>query len=262
MKRNALSLFLTLSVFVFTFSACKKDGWPCINGKGELTTEQRTVTEFSRIEQLMDADVYVTQGSTYSITLEAQDNLLDDIKTEVKGGELKIYNKRCFKHHKPIKVYITMPIVAGVTLAGSGNIYLQNRIESNDLYVALTGSGSVVSQDSVIANGVEINLSGSGNIALVGRFDAMSTGISGSGNIALKGKATSNGLHISGSGSLEAFDMPVNDCTVDITGSGDARINVLETLDVHITGSGNVYFKGMPSVTTNITGSGSVVSVP
>lgn len=262
MKRNALSFLLTFSMFAISFSACKKDGWPCINGKGENITEQRAVSDFSRIEQLMDADVYITQGTAYAVSLEAQNNLMDEIRTEVNGGVLKIYNKRCFKHHKPIKVFITMPVVAGVTLAGSGNVYLQNRIESNDLFVSLTGSGSIECEDSVIADFLETDLSGSGTVALLGRFQTVSTGISGSGTIALKGKAKSNGLHISGSGSLEAFDLPVNTCTVDITGSGNARVNVMDNLDVHITGSGNVYFKGSPSVTTNITGSGSVVSVP
>ena len=262
MKRIAFPILLTIIAFTLTFSSCKKDTWPCISGKGNAIAVQRAVDGFSRVESLMDAEVFITQGSEYSVALEAQNNLIEHIRTEVKNGELRIYNKRCIKKHDPVRVHITMPTVSGVVLAGSGSIRLVNRIESNALYVSLTGSGSIVSNDSVIADHLDTELSGSGDVALHGAFGAVSTGISGSGSVEVQGHGASHDVKISGSGDVNTFGLAVKTSNVNITGSGNARVNVSDNLTVDITGSGQVYFKGQPSVTTNITGSGAVVAVP
>jgi hypothetical protein len=105
-----------------------------------------------------------------------------------------------------------------------------------------------------------IEMSGSGDIGTVGnfQFDDLSLLISGSGNFSFAGSAKNMNAKISGSGNIHTFDMPTENATVKITGSGDMQINVTRQLDATISGSGDIVYKGTPSVSSRVTGSGRV----
>ena len=84
--------------------------------------------------------------------------------------------------------------------------------------------------------------------------------ISGSGEIYLTGTDTveTQSIEISGSGSVEAINLPVRKSTIDMSGSGDSKVYVLETLDVEISGSGEVIYKGNPIISQQVSGSGGI----
>ncbi|MEJ2113883.1 MAG: DUF2807 domain-containing protein [Flavobacteriaceae bacterium] len=82
----------------------------------------------------------------------------------------------------------------------------------------------------------------------------------GTGNIEIDGASTGLTVRNQGSGNISGFDFLVNDCTIDIEGSGDVKVNCSSSLDVVIEGSGDVYYKGTPTINTDITGSGSVIN--
>jgi hypothetical protein len=81
----------------------------------------------------------------------------------------------------------------------------------------------------------------------------------GTGNIEIDGVSTGVTIRNQGSGDILGFNFLVNDCTIDIVGTGDVEISCSDNLDVDIEGNGNVYYKGTPTINTNITGSGSVI---
>ena len=56
-----------------------------------------------------------------------------------------------------------------------------------------------------------------------------------------------------------AFDFLVNDCNIEIEGSGDVEVSCSDNLNVEIDGSANVYYKGTPTIDTDIRGSGYVI---
>jgi hypothetical protein len=53
-------------------------------------------------------------------------------------------------------------------------------------------------------------------------------------------------------------DVPAEKAETHISGSGDIRVNLSQSLTARISGSGSVYYRGNPSVSTNISGSGTV----
>ena len=65
-------------------------------------------------------------------------------------------------------------------------------------------------------------------------------------------------------GELESFDdvrdiqRSLKKADIEITGSGNASVHVLELLKVRITGSGDVFYKGFPELDIDISGSGDV----
>lgn len=84
----------------------------------------------------------------------------------------------------------------------------------------------------------------------------------GSGNVSVKDSMSAGYFKISilGSGNFSGFPLTATSCDVDISGSGECEITVLDRLDVIIDGSGSVYYKGSPLIHEDITGSGRVVN--
>ena len=75
---------------IYTLSSCGREKWPCVDGSGPVTTETREISGFTAISNEMEAIVYITQGAEFDVYIEAQENLMGEIKTALSGGTLEI----------------------------------------------------------------------------------------------------------------------------------------------------------------------------
>jgi predicted small secreted protein len=234
MKKSAKVLLLFLISGLMVFTSCN-----CIEGQGPLKTKTISLGGFDEVDLQMGADVLIRQDSFFSISVTAQENLLDIILTEVSGDKLKIKTKEnCIRSSKKIKVYINMPIINGLKLNGSGEIKSEGSITTDDLYIDINGSGDVIL--NVVANKIESE-------------------ISGSGKVLLSGTARKHLIGISGSGDVNAYDLDAYKVDAKITGSGNIYVKAHKSLNAHINGSGSVFYKGSPDIKSRISGSGSLV---
>ena len=210
-----------------------------MKGEGPLVTKTIDLSAFDAVGLSIDADVYLSQGSQ-SVKIEAQQNILDNIKKEVDGKYWKIkYDKNVGKH-EPIKIWISVPDLIAATVSGSGDI---------------KGEGSFKGLGDL-----KLAVSGSGNIDFDSNSSSLNASVSGSGNLNLNGSTGDCQIKISGSGDIDAGDLLSSTCSVKISGSGDASVNVKENLEVAIAGSGDVVYRGNPRVKSKISGSGDVRS--
>jgi hypothetical protein len=212
------------------------------DGSGKVITENRTVSTFNGISLECHANVYFTQGDEQSVRVEAEDNIMSHIKTEVKNKSLEIkMDDEDFKTHETINVYITVKELCMLELAGSGKMIGKSHINCDDMSLKIAGSGNITADIRSLS--VKISVSGSGNLDVVGA-------------------TTSMDIKVAGSGSVNAKDLQAVNSSVEITGSGSSTINTKEELNVTITGSGGVKYLGEPAkLHTNITGSGSVSKI-
>jgi len=128
-------------------------------------------------------------------------------------------------------------------------------------FYEINGSGNVTQEGSgpLVGNAFELRVNGSGNIDLNLECARLKTGIAGMGNVDLKGKADALEVSITGSGNVNAFDCKAVRADIRIVGSGDASVQVTDTLKTSIIGAGNVVYKGEPkNVTIDGAGSGKV----
>ena len=254
------SILLTgIAISLLTLQSCEKN---CIHGEGSTVTQMRNVGNFSEISFSTEATVYFTQDSVTSFQVEAQQNIIDDMITEIHGSELEIYNDHCIKDHAPIIIHITSPNITAIKMSGVGDIITSGKIYTNQMDLSISGSGNIQSQDTIFATSMSDAISGSGSIKLLAVSTSMNSTISGSGDISMSGSSDSHSLNISGSGSFKGYGFITNSTNVTISGSGDAELFVNSVLDVTISGSGNVYYKGQPIVTTHVSGSGNVIHTP
>lgn len=229
------NLILIAFVIIMGFiSSCN-----CIQGTGPIVSEKRDVANFSEIELDLNADIYLVQDTTVSLTFEAQENLINYIRTDVSRDKLRLYFKEnCYLSDETIRFYISLRELSGITVDGSGVIDGNGAFSSEVVDLDINGSGKIML--NLVANKIDIDINGSGSIYLKGSSQKMKCDINGSGNV-----------YASDHTAYKAF--------IDVSGSGDCEVYVHDLLDANITGSGSVYYSGNPEIQTHVKGSGSVM---
>ncbi len=119
----------------------------------------------------------------------------------------------------------------------------------------------------VISNELKIGLKEGVNIAEADtiRFDITipeisSITLTGVGDYVLSGDYQEElAISLTGVGTVEAFDLEVGTCTINITGVGDCEVNVKNELIVNITGVGDIYYKGDPNIDQSVSGMGRLI---
>lgn len=209
-----------------------------LKGEGPVKTENRSASDFHAIETSIAGDVEVSVADNYSVEVQAQENLLPILKTEVEDGTLKIYFSESVSHHENLKIRVSAPAFDRFSLGGSGTIRVLTPLRADNMKMEIAGSGDI--------------------FLLQGEFGGINTSIAGSGSMELGGKANSLHSEIAGSGDIKARQLTTNELDVQISGSGSVTCDVVQNLKAAISGSGDVYYSGQPVVDANVSGSGSV----
>lgn len=238
MKKQLFAAAIAVTAFAIT--GCDFINIETIHGNGSVTTDTRNVSQTSRIASHGSFDVAIVYGTSPSVKVEADANLLPYILTDVEDGRLEIHTKDhvSLSSDHAIKVYVTTDKIEEVKLSGSGNVTSDSKLQS---------SGNM-----------KFGISGSGDIALDINAPSVESSISGSGNISLSGETRDSKITITGNGDYKSGNLQSENAEVHITGSGNVHVAASVKLNVHITGSGDVIYKGSPSIEQHITGSGNI----
>ena len=76
-------------VIFMLFISCDTD--ETINGSGNLITETRGATPFTKVSSEGVFEVTINQGATQSVEITADDNVIGRVKTRVVNDELQLY---------------------------------------------------------------------------------------------------------------------------------------------------------------------------
>jgi hypothetical protein len=232
---------ITLSCLVtLIFSSCRWMDYKRIKGNGHIVTEDRHISEATKIKLSGSYDVEITQGSSTSVKVEADDNLLPYIITDEEDGVLVIKSRDHigFSTDHDIKVYIVTDKLEGLQLAGSGNITGKNKFTGGDK--------------------MTLKIAGSGDMKLELNTPSIDADIAGSGTMTLSGETRDQSIRISGVGDYNAEALKTENTTVRVAGSGDVKVFADGNLDINIAGVGSVYYKGAATVKQHVAGSGEV----
>jgi len=174
-----------------------------IRGSGVAKSEQRNLAPFDRIDVAGAFDVTLVDGSSYRITVEADNDLLDAISSDVIDNELRISSLRSFVSRTTMKVTVESPPLRGLTVsgnakatagaltgpafafAGSGSSTAKLGGSIDSLKISLAGAGRVDALD-LTAESVEVEVLGSGT-AEVHAVKTLSLMVIGSGTLRYRG---------------------------------------------------------------------------
>lgn len=206
--------------------------------------QDRHLSGFSSIEASGSFDVFITQGSTESVKVEAEHDDLDKIVTEVKNGVLRIDNKRS---------------KGGMSWDWGNRKRVVRVVVRNLNAVSVNGSGDVAFNEGLRTQSLSLMVRGAGDVE--GRIEAdnLECGLSGSGDVALSGRANNLSLKVSGSGDCDARKLETVNASVRLSGSGDATVNASQRVDAKLSGSGDIRYTGTAKqISTSKSGSGDI----
>jgi len=214
---------------------------PTERGSGVMKTETREVQSFHAIEVSYPAEVFISQGTTESLKVEADDNLLPSLQTRVRNGTLEIFYKvedgKAVRPTKPVKITIVVKNLDEVDFESAGTIEISG-IESDSLSVSVSGAGELKLNEITVKD-LSVNLSGAGSMSANGTTDRLD-------------------VNISGFGDFNGKNMHSKDAHVNISGAGSANVRADDQLDAQISGAGSIDYYGSPEVTRQISGVGGI----
>lgn len=214
---------------------------PGDSGSGKIIAQNREVVNFHAITLDYPAQVVIKQGNKESVKIEADDNLLPGLKTQVKNDVLRVFydteNGRYINPTQPVIITITVKDLDDVVFSSAGELMIED-LKTDTLDVALTGAGNLEISNILVKN-LSVNLSGAGSITTSGTTDDLE-------------------VIISGFGDFKGADLHSKTANINISGAGSATMWVDDKLDAEISGAGSVDYYGSAKVTKQISGVGSV----
>jgi hypothetical protein len=203
MKKTTL---LLLAILAFSSTSCVIGGWDNhITGNGNVVEENRDVSGFTGIHVSSGIDVYLTEGESFEVRVEADENLLDVIETKLKGDLLVVGTDRVsIRKAKSKKVHVTLPELETLKITSAGDCEGQTPFHCGDLRLSISSAGDLtldVEADKIslssagdlhafdlVADKVSVDVSSAGD-ARVHATEEISMSVSSAGNIYYKGDA-------------------------------------------------------------------------
>lgn len=221
MKKLALLALVTLLML----PSCYIDGWnQGISGNGNVVDETRDISGFKGVHVSSGIDVYLSQGSNFEVTVEADENLQDVILTEVEGNNLVVKTERVnIRSAKSKKVHVTLPELTSLKISSAGDCVGQTPFSCEDL---------------------RLSISSAGDLKLEVEADRIDLDISSSGDADLSGKARVFDVSLSSAGDLNAFDLIAEKVDVNVSSAGDARVHATDEISMNASSAGNIYYRG------------------
>jgi len=258
MKKTHL-IIVSLFLITVLISSCTKSLF-YISGQGDIVTKTLTLQEFDAVRSTSCIDVVIQQGDVQEVIAVGHENIIERIKTNVNNKAWDVELEPGMYNDFDLTIYITVPTLTEATISGSGNIEIDSFVNLENLYISIYGSGDIENSGAIQAESIDLNISGSGYMDLDITCNTVNTMINGSGDILLKGTTTNQFISINGSGDYRAFDNESQNTEINISGSGNTEVSVIEKFKIDIMGSGDVYYFGNPRMDINISGSGSVIN--
>ncbi len=220
MNRNRPVFSLgSLVILALVFSACGVVSGNTVRGSGNVKTETRTVSGFTSVALAGVGDLVLQFGESEALTIEAEDNLLPLITSEVKDGRLTlgVQERTSLQTTKPIHYTVIVKTLTEVVLSGAGTITAP-KMALPKLLVMLSGTGSITAY----------------------------------------GSADELMVVVSGAGSFVGSNLAAKTANVTMSGTGSASVNVSDKLDATLSGAGAIDYVGDPTVNKNVTGAGQI----
>ena len=195
-------LFLILMLMV-PFAAGCMFHHDNVVGSGQRQKQKREIGAFTSISTEGAYQIEVVSQQALGLEIEADDNILPLISTDVSGGVLRIKSTRSFSVNRPIVVKITTPNIEAITASGAGTVEVSGvkndkfEIDSNGaptirvsgetgtVVIEANGAGKIdahnlrATQGTVQANGVakvEVNASSELNVTVSGPASVVYSG--------------------------------------------------------------------------------------
>ena len=209
------------------------------SGSGNVVSENRTETNFTGISTSQGFEVEVVTGEDYSVKIDADDNLMKYVVTEIRGTVLKVgLENNVNVRNAHLKARITAPSIETVWASSGASVTVKGYMKGAEKVTLDASSGGTI-RAAVDAPVVSVEASSGSQVMLSGRTQV------------LKYSASS-------SGSIDAFELLSENAKVSASSGASVKVHASIKLDASASSGGNIKYRGGASVTSNSSSGGSV----
>ena len=205
--------------------------YPPITGSGVLVEGTADYENFSIVKADSGFAVTVIADRSYSLTVTADDNVLEHVQLEQNGSELRIGLDRLYSYRNTTrKAVITMPVLSGVELSGASTLLVAGgaAFPPAGAFKAVASGASSLQLPQITASSFELTLSGASRLTAGGSTGMLVAEVSGASQADLKALA-------GGGGDLE------------LSGGSRSWIHLSGPVDAAISGGSTLYYTGSPT---------------
>ncbi len=216
-------------------------GGSSVRGSGKVITQTREVKDFTAVHVDYPASILIRQGNAETFTIEAEDNVVAAIRTQVTNHVLEIDSvpgpRVYIAPTRPVKITITVKDLGDLDFNSAGDITIQG-LQTQDLQVRLDGAGSIKLTDT--------------------KLGSLVASLQGVGSMQANGTVQDLTVNVDGMGSFNGPQLRSQVATVNLNGLGSADIWADDQLTASVNGMGSVNYSGGAQVTKSVNGLGSV----
>jgi hypothetical protein len=216
-----------------------------------LVVEERDVKDFDRVRWTGYGELEIQQGERESLTIETHPDLMPKIISEVEHGKLELGRGGTWRDQlnfaletsltrKPLYYRLTIRELSALEIRGAGVILVQG-ISTENFFLRANGPNRI-HFESLTADRLVVDLPVGGLVDMDGWVYEQ--------KVSIKGPALYR------TPSLES-----DRARIEISGPGEAVVNVRDELDVVIAGLGTVSYIGSPRIHRKISGLGRISRV-
>ncbi len=224
---------------VLSVTACRHS----MRGSGNIKTENRTVKSFTEVSVAGPINVQIKKGGRPSVSVEADDNIIPLVITNVSGNKLSIRLDE---------------------ISNLNNATVNVMVVITDFTGASASAGAEINADETISNAEKINFTASSAAKITMNIDApfADAGSSSGAEIKLSGRTKTFSARASSGARVDAENLKAETAKADA--SSGASINIFASVAVDASASSGAqvnYSGGAASVVKNASSGGDVKQV-
>jgi len=193
-------------------------------------SQERNVKGFNAIKVSTGIDLYLSMGNDESVKIVADDDIIDDIKTEVKDGTLLIYMKQKnswfnWNGNQSRKAYVTVKELVALDASSGSDVETETTLEGDEL---------------------EVNVSSGADVKLQLHIKNFSIDTSSGSDAKLSGSVKYLNAEASSGSDINASDLEAAFCKAKASSGSDISLTVTEEIQAKASSGGDIVYSGNP----------------
>ncbi|MCF6180836.1 head GIN domain-containing protein [Lutibacter sp.] len=237
---KTITKITTLLVVLIITTSCFMDGIMGIKGNRNVISESRNISsKFNEIDIQQGINLFLTQGNSTTLKVEADENIMDLLITKVENNQLKIYFKKNVYKAKARNVYLTTNEISSIEASSGSSVKTENTWQIPSL---------------------KINTSSGSSVKIHVKADDISSSSSSGSTLRIYGKTNKFSAKASSGSSINANKLMSMDVLAKASSGANVTVNVSGKLTAKASSGGSVDYEGNPTEINKDTSSGGNVS--
>ncbi len=242
-KTTIVFTIITLIIILFA-GGC----YGAIRGSGVIVSRAFDMDMFTRVETSSAFEVEIERGSTFSVSVTADDNFFDYIRVNEMEGTLKIDMLPGHSYFpNALKAKIVMPDIYSVSAYAASEVEITAFDLPHSFHSTASGA-STIEFAGLKATDIALEAGTASRIQGIITGNDVDLEASGASRITLSGQAKNLKMSVSAASNVDLAGVIAENATVGLSGASSAIVNLSGRLDAGLTGASHLQYIGDPEI--------------